>query len=82
MNAVLPDDLSHYENGRNHSQRERDEARDSLEGAGLAPWEGPDSSELDSSPGMTWVAPEKLVDLALHGAHKKVLARLKIPFEA
>ena len=60
MNAVLPDDLSHYEKTHPSSAIEREDVHQAVEEAEVAPWEGPDSSELDSSPGMTWVAPEPL----------------------
>ena len=60
MNAVLPDDLSHYEKAHSSSRIERDESRVTLEEDDTASWEDPDSSGLDSSPGMTWVAPEPL----------------------
>ena len=60
MNAVLPDDLSHYERARPSTPVERDDAHGALEEAENASWEDPDSSGLDSSPGMTWVGPEPL----------------------
>lgn len=59
MNALLPEDLSYYEQRFPKAERSADPAHN--EGGNYSSlWDGPSESEMDSSIEMSWVGPEPL----------------------